>query len=90
MLLIVTGIFSITFIVFYHVLDVFDFCCYLSEVGSVFHVFGVEYLLGEFKDGKSAILLRTAGYEKSETSHEEIKTAKVMMLIVRYLKSELI
>ena len=48
----------------------------LSNDGSPYHVFGLEYLLGEFEDGKSAILLGTAGGEGSEIIHEEMETGE--------------
>ena len=43
-------------------------------IGSAYHVFGVEHLLGELGDVKSAILLETTGGKTSETSHLEMET----------------
>ena len=48
----------------------------VSGIGSAHHVFGVEHLLGELGDGKSAILLGAAGGKGSETSHEEMETGE--------------
>ena len=53
--------------------------CY-GEVASVtritgsHHVLGIEHLLGEFRDGECAVLLRASAGERGESRHEEVET----------------
>ena len=46
----------------------------MSRVGGSHHVFGVEHLLGKFRNGDSTVLLASAGSQGGVTSHEEVKT----------------
>jgi len=46
----------------------------VTWVRGAHHVLGVEHLLGELWDGKSAVLLGATGGEWGESSHEEMET----------------
>jgi len=46
----------------------------VTWVRSAHHVLSVEHLLGKLWDGKSAVLLRSTGSQRSESSHEEVET----------------
>ena len=48
----------------------------VARVGGAHHVLGVEHLLGQLGDGQSAVLLRAAGGQGSETDHEEVQTGE--------------
>jgi len=46
----------------------------VTRVRSAHHVLSIEHLLSKLWDGKSTVLLRTAGSQWSESSHEEVET----------------
>merc|ERR1719331_992790 len=46
----------------------------VTRVSSAHHVLGVEHLLSQFRNGQSAVLLRTTGSQRRETGHEEVQT----------------
>jgi len=46
----------------------------VAWVRSAHHVLCVEHLLGELWDGKSTVLLRPTGSQRSKSSHEEVET----------------
>lgn len=46
----------------------------VSGISSTHHILGIEHLLGQFRNSKSSVLLRTSGSKGSETNHEEVKT----------------
>ncbi len=48
----------------------------MSGIGCAHHVFGIEHLLGEFRDGKSSVLLGSSGGQGSESSHEEMESGE--------------
>lgn len=48
----------------------------VSGISGTHHVLGIEHLLGQFRDGKSSVLLRTSGGKGSETNHEEVETGE--------------
>jgi hypothetical protein len=45
----------------------------VARIRSAHHVLGVELLLSELRDSESAVLLRSAGGERSKSHHEEVK-----------------
>jgi len=48
----------------------------VSGIGGAHHVFGVEHLLGEFRDGEGSVLLRSSGGQGGEPDHEEMETGE--------------
>lgn len=48
----------------------------MSRVCGGHHVLRVEHLLRQLGDGDGTVLLATAGGERRETGHEEVKTGE--------------
>ena len=46
----------------------------MTRVGGAHHVLGIEHLLSKLRDGQGAVLLRATRSQRSETSHEKVKT----------------
>jgi len=48
----------------------------VSGVSGAHHVFGVEHLLGEFRDSEGSVLLGSSGSKGGESNHEEVKSGE--------------
>ena len=48
----------------------------VARIASSHHVFGIEHLLGELRDGESPVLLRATAGEGRKTRHEEVESGE--------------
>ena len=48
----------------------------MAGVGGAHHVLGIELLLGQLGNSKSAVLLRASGSQRSKAHHEEVKAGE--------------